>query len=136
MVVMPLRNKTICTMKRAKLSALIAYVSSLVVCIPGYLTFSVTTAFSKKPSVTTPPPSLMMTTLSASRELLSSDTFNEPSILLGASVNDEITRSGYPVYIVHYSTLGEAHGRLLVQANFWIYRWEVFSIPIDNSKRI
>ncbi|OXA62113.1 sex peptide receptor [Folsomia candida] len=41
MVAMPMQNKTLCTMERAKLAIIIAYVCSLLVCIPVYLTFEV-----------------------------------------------------------------------------------------------
>jgi hypothetical protein len=41
MVAMPVQNKTLCTMERAKLAVVISYVGSLVVCIPSYLSFAI-----------------------------------------------------------------------------------------------
>ncbi len=41
MVAMPMQNKTLCTMNRAKLAIVIAYFCSLLVCIPLNLTFSI-----------------------------------------------------------------------------------------------
>ncbi|XP_021946954.2 sex peptide receptor [Folsomia candida] len=41
MVAMPMQNKTLCTMERAKLAIIIAYVCSLLVCIPLNLSFSI-----------------------------------------------------------------------------------------------
>jgi len=105
MVVMPLRSKTLCNMGRAKLAVGIAYVSSLIVCFPGYLTFSIKATF---PMAPTPTPVAANSTLPARG-------------LITPSSNASNTTSN-PSYIVHYSDFAKSNDRLLFQVNFWIHR--------------
>jgi hypothetical protein len=121
MVALPLRNKTLCTMQRAKVAVGVAYVSSLFLCVPSFLTFSLTqtnmSVRMKTTRPTTTPPSLLTTT---------SSYFGDAYSTVSSVKTSPTSADGYPRvsprYVVYYSKLALAHNRLLVQANFWIYR--------------
>jgi hypothetical protein len=96
-VTLPLGNKNLCTMKRARAAVGLAYVSSVILCIPSFLTFSIKQ--SNKPRTFLP---------SSSNTSTENATSDPPFVAR---------------YIVHYSKLALSKDRMLIQANFWIYRW-------------
>lgn len=101
----PLRSRDWCTLDRALLAILLAYVCSPLVCIPLYLTFTIQEQPWRPPGAV----------------VASSGSIN------GSSLN--AVTSEYTLYFLGTSELAKANHSLLENINFWTYSVVVKLIP-------
>jgi hypothetical protein len=111
----PLRSRDWCTLDRALLAILLAYVVSPLVCIPIYLTYTIQETPYQVPP---PPPS----NRSAAAQLLANATGQQHWLL------DE-QQKNHTLYVLGTSELARANDSLLENINFWTYSVVVKLIP-------
>jgi hypothetical protein len=104
----PLRSRDWCTLDRALLAILLAYVCSPLVCIPIYLTYTIQETPYQVPSPT-----------NRSSSLMSNVTAH---VLLDEQKN-------HTLYVLGTSELARANDSLLENINFWTYSVVVKLIP-------
>ncbi len=124
MVAMHVKCKTLCSMERAKWAIASAYVTSPLLCIPIYLSFSISPFNSPPP---TPSPTVLTTTSPINNGTFlnysTEPNYNTTGLTELSSASPNSTGSnGNTKYIVNLSELAK-NNPLLMTANFWLYRY-------------
>lgn len=107
-------------MERAKWAIASAYVTSPLLCIPIYLSFSITPFNSPPPASS---PTLELTTTSAINNGTFLNYSTEANFTAANSTMEKLdATTGATQYIVNLSDLAK-NNPLLMTANFWLYRY-------------